>query len=100
MAFLVSITKKVLPLQKVPHIDLTANTHRMVPTAHMEGGVAYDFFFDNDQQHLAFSLGYDGQYYFRANQMLKMGRAGPFTSDRWTEDFSLHGLAIKARWDF
>ena len=81
-------------------IDLTANTHKMVPTAHCQGGIAYDFFFDDERQHLGFSLGYDGQYYWRANQMIKIDDAGPIKYERWSEDFSLHGLAIQARWDF
>ena len=32
--------------------------------------------------------------------MIKIDDAGPIKYERWSEDFSLHGLAIQARWDF
>ena len=81
-------------------IDLTGNTHRMVPMAGIVGGMAYDIFFDDDKQHIGFRFGYDTQYYWRVNQMLHMESAGPSRYDRYSEDVALRGIVFEGRWDF
>ena len=81
-------------------IKLSGNVHKMVPTVQMTGGVAYDLFFDDDKMHIGFSFGYDGQYWWRANQMLKIDDTGPLKYERWSEDLSMHGLTLRGRWDF
>ena len=81
-------------------IKLSGNTHKMVPTAQIFAGVSYDIFFDCDRQHFGFRVGYDGQYWWRANQMLKIDDAAPLKYERWSEDVSMHGLTVDFRWDF
>lgn len=81
-------------------IDLSANTHKMVPMAQLQSGFAYDIFFDDDHQHLGFRLGYDIQYYWRVNQMIEIYNPSTLKMDRYSEDFSLHGLLFDIRWDF
>ena len=81
-------------------IKLSGNVHRMIPTAQITGGIAYDIFFDDDKQHLGFRIGYDGQYWWRANQMLKIDDAGPLKYERWSEDYSMQGITLQGRWDF
>lgn len=81
-------------------IKLSANTHKMVPHAQIHAGVAYDLFFDCDAQHIGFSLGFDGQYWWRANQMVKIDDMAPLKYERWSEDLSMHGVTFEVRWDF
>ena len=81
-------------------IKLSGNVHKMIPTAQIFAGVAYDIFFDCDRQHFGFRVGYDGQYWWRANQMLKIDDAAPLKYERWSEDVSMHGLTVDFRWDF
>lgn len=81
-------------------IDLSANTHKMVPIAQLQSGFAYDIFFDDDHQHLGFRLGYDVQYYWRVNQMIEVYNPSTLRMDRYSEDFSLHALLFDIRWDF
>ncbi|MCP5492298.1 MAG: MOMP family protein [Chlamydiales bacterium] len=81
-------------------IDLSANTHRLVPMAQLQSGVAYDIFFDDDHQHIGFRFGYDVQYYWRINQMIEIYNPSTLRMDRYSEDFSLHGLLFDIRWDF
>lgn len=79
---------------------LSGSTHRVVPTAQLHAGVAYDIFFDCDSQHIGFSLGYDTQYWWRVNQMLQMQQAGPSRYNRYSEDVGMYGVTFEARWDF
>lgn len=81
-------------------IDLDANTHKMTPTAQIHAGLAYDIFFDCDRQHFGISLGYDGQYWWRVNQMIKIDDSAPLKYERWSEDMSMHGVTLDLRWDF
>lgn len=81
-------------------IRLSANTHKMIPTVQIFSGVSYDIFFNDDKEHIGFRIGYDGQYWWRANQMLKIDDASPLKYERWTEDFSMHGATFEFRWDF
>ena len=81
-------------------VNLSANTHRLVPMTQLQSGVAYDIFFDDDHQHIGFRLGYDMQYYWRVNQMVEIYNPSALRMDRYSEDFSLHGLLFDIRWDF
>ena len=81
-------------------IKLSGNVHKMVPTAQIRAGVAYDIFFDCDRQHFGISFGFDGQYWWRTNQMLKIDDAAPLKYERWSEDTSMHGATLDFRWDF
>ncbi len=81
-------------------IKLSGNVHKMVPSTRIFAGVAYDIFFDCDRQHFGISFGYDAQYYWRANQMLKIDDSAPLKYERWSEDVSMHGVTFRLRWDF
>ncbi|MCP5509432.1 MAG: MOMP family protein [Chlamydiales bacterium] len=83
-----------------PRIKLSGNVHKMVPTAQLFAGVGYDVFFDCDKQHFGVRVGYDCQYWWRANQMLKIDDAAPLKYERWSEDVSMHGVTVDFRWDF
>ena len=92
--------KESFSLNGSQRLKLAANTHKMVPTVQIFSGIAYDIFFDCDRQHMSFRIGYDGQYWWRINQMLKIDDAAPLKYERWSEDYAMHGLTVSGRWDF
>lgn len=84
----------------VENVRLSGNTHRIVPTAGITAGIAYDLFFNDDKEHIGFRFGYDTQYYWRVNQMLQVQQAGPSRYNRYSEDVSMRGIIFEGRWDF
>lgn len=82
------------------NVQLSGNTHRMVPVAGLTAGIAYDLFFNDDKDHIGFRFGYDTQYYWRANQMLQVQQAGPSRYNRYSEDVGVRGIIFEGRWDF
>lgn len=82
------------------NINLTADFHRFVPELQMGLGLAYDTYLDEDKHHICVSLGYDARYLFRVNQMVKMDDNATYRYDRYSEDASMQGVVLEARWDF
>lgn len=81
-------------------IDITANMHRFSPNAQMFLGLSFDKYMFNDKQHIGIALGWEIQYYWRANQMLKSDDFQVLKYERYSEDAAMYGVTLDFRWDF
>lgn len=82
-------------------IKLSANRHAFSPTAQMQLGLRYDKCIHDNTQHIGVGLGFEGQYWWRQNQMLKIDDAHRVLKcERYSEDVSMHGLTLEIQWDF
>jgi len=81
-------------------IKLSANRHAFSPTAQMQLGLRYDKYIHNNTQHIGVGLGFEAQYWWRQNQMLKIDDAQVLKYERYSEDVSMHGLTLDIQWDF
>ncbi|GAB4186788.1 MAG: hypothetical protein Tsb0015_04840 [Simkaniaceae bacterium] len=89
----------------INRIHLQANRHGFVPTMQIMLGAEYDRYINNDRNHIRIRLGFESQYYWRANQMIKVDSIDKGTNpaakyDRYSEDVSMHGLTLDVRVDF
>lgn len=81
-------------------IKLKANRHAFSPTVQMQLGLRYDTYLHNNTQHLGVGLGYEAQYWWRQNQMLKVDDSEVIKYERISEDVSTYGLTLDIQWDF
>lgn len=81
-------------------IKLHANRHAFSPTAQFQLGLRYDVYVHNNKQHIGIGLGYEAQYWWRQNQMLKIDDAAVLKYERYSEDVSMYGLTLDFKWDF
>ncbi len=81
-------------------IDLTANMHRFCPNAQMFLGLSFDKYIYNDKQHIGVALGWEIQYFWRINQMLKADDFASLKYERYSEDVATFGVTLDFRWDF
>ena len=81
-------------------IKLDANRHTFSPTAQMQLGLRYDKYIHNNKQHLGIGLGFEVEYWWRQNQMLKVDDSIVTQYERYAEDVSMHGLTLDFQWDF
>jgi hypothetical protein len=79
--------------------NLRDNLHRMVPTVGFGLGAAFETHFARDACHFMIKIGYEGQYWWRQNQLPIFNS---FATDfsRQSEDLSLQGLTIDLTLDF
>lgn len=91
------------------NIRLIGNKHHFTPFFQMYSGLSYGRYFHQDKVFLLLKFGYEVQYYFRQNQMLKpnsftFGANAPqplrLDYDREGEDVSFYGITFSARLDF
>ena len=81
-------------------IELNANRHAFSPTVQMQIGARYSKYVNKNRQHISLGLGYEVNYWWRQNQMLKIDDAEQLKFERYSEDVSMHGLTINFKWDF
>lgn len=90
-------------------IELNGDMHQFTTTGRLIIGLAYDAYIDQDKQHFGISLGYDTQYWWAFNQMLRVDRevnaARGSTDDqtyynRYNADLGMAGVTLEVRWDF
>ena len=81
-------------------IKLSANRHAFSPTAQMQLGLRFDKYIHDNTQHIGVGLGFEAQYWWRQNQMLKIDDAQVLKYERYSEDISMHGLTLDIQWDF
>ncbi|MDN3505583.1 MAG: Lpg1974 family pore-forming outer membrane protein [Rhabdochlamydiaceae bacterium] len=81
---------------------VNGNVHRVVPTAQLVMGLGYDIMLDDDSHHFGIRLGYNVEYYFFQNQMLKvdyeLGNNPQF--ERTNESLGIHGITLDVVWSF
>ena len=81
-------------------IDIHANRHAFSPTAQMQIGLRHDRYIHNNKQHIGVGLGFEVEYWWRQNQMLKIDDSVATQYERYAEDISMHGLTLDIKWDF
>ncbi|HNA61772.1 MAG TPA: Lpg1974 family pore-forming outer membrane protein [Rhabdochlamydiaceae bacterium] len=64
-------------------------------------GLSWDVGFNQDRCHFAFRLGYEFQYWFRQNQLVRgVGQGNDIQVSRASDDLGLQGLTADFRFDF
>jgi len=81
-------------------IKLNANRHAFSPTVQMQLGLRFDKYIHNNKQHLGIGLGFEANYWWRQNQMIKIDDAAVLKYERYSDDVSMHGLTLDFKWDF
>lgn len=81
-------------------IKISANRHAFSPSAQMQLGLRYDKYIHNNAQHIGVGIGFEAQYWWRQNQMLKIDDAQVLKYERYSEDVSMHGISLDIQWDF
>lgn len=81
-------------------VRLHADRHAFSPTVQYQLGLRYDTYFHEMKYHFAIGLGFEGQYWWRMNQMLKIDDAVAFKYERYSEDMSLYGLTLDLKFEF
>ncbi|MGL4347846.1 MAG: Lpg1974 family pore-forming outer membrane protein [Chlamydiales bacterium] len=89
---------------------ICTNHHSFIPELEMFFAIQYDRYFWDDMQHFRLRFGFEAEYWFRINQMVKSetittsGTGAIFQAvERYSflrTDMSLHGLILEARLDF
>lgn len=82
------------------HIHLSASRHAFSPTVQFQLGLRYDAYIHDNKQHVGVGLGFEGQYWWRQNQMLKVDDDAVLKYERYSEDISMHGVTLDIRFDF
>ncbi|MEX0961255.1 MAG: Lpg1974 family pore-forming outer membrane protein [Simkaniaceae bacterium] len=81
-------------------IDLGASPHRYAPNVLAQAGIAWQGYFDENEKHVTIQLGFDGQYWWRMNQMIKIDESNPLNYEMYSEDLGFIGLNLSFRFDF
>lgn len=81
-------------------IRLNADRHAFSPTVQYQIGLCWDSYFHNNRHHLMIGVGFEGQYWWRMNQMLKIDNATSLKYERYSEDLSMYGVTINAKFEF
>jgi len=81
-------------------IKLNANRHAFSPNVQMQIGLRYDTYIHNNKQHLGIGAGFEANYWWRQNQMIKIDDSAVLKYERYCEDVSMHGLTVDLKWDF
>ncbi|GAB4186792.1 MAG: hypothetical protein Tsb0015_04850 [Simkaniaceae bacterium] len=92
-------------LADVNRIKLSDKNHAFSPTFQYQIGIGYDTYVNCDRNHISIRLSFDSQYWWRANQMLKVDDVisndnAAVRYERISEDVSLHGVTLDLRVDF
>ncbi|HSW86733.1 MAG TPA: Lpg1974 family pore-forming outer membrane protein [Rhabdochlamydiaceae bacterium] len=81
-------------------IEIDSDFKRFVPTLEILLGVAWDWYFYDDQFHLGVNAGFESQYWWRQNQIEQFVDNLTPVYQRFSEDLSFHGLTVGLRFDF
>jgi len=82
------------------HINLENNQHRYTPNAHLQTGISWQRYFDDNEKHAIVTFGFDGQYWWRMNQMIDIDDTATLKYEPHSEDLGLIGLTLSVRIDF
>lgn len=78
-------------------VKLEDNKHRFVPMVHWRLGLTWGTYFNKKQNYATFGASYEGMYWWRQNQMLKVYEYNSLRYDNFAEDLSMHGLTLSAK---
>lgn len=88
--------EKVTPSPR-DRINLEDNKHRFAPMMQWRLGLGYGTYFNQKEYYLDIGAYYEGMYWWRQNQMLKVYEYSAFRYDNIAEDLTMHGLTLSAR---
>jgi len=81
-------------------IKLDDNKHRFVPTVQWRMGIGWGTYLNERKYFLELGAAYEGQYWWRLNQMINIYEYNAFRYDNQSDDVSMHGITFMARWYF
>lgn len=81
-------------------VKLSANEHRFLPNAQLFLGFGYGTYCEKEEFYISIDVGYEAQYFWRANQMLRVYEYNAYRYENISEDMSMHGITFKLRLDF
>lgn len=87
-------------LRETARIHLHANRHAFSPTVQFQMGLRYDTYLHNDRHHIGVGLGFEGQYWWRQNQMLRVNDFSELKYERYSEDLAFYGITGDIKFDF
>lgn len=82
------------------HSSIKSTFNRLVPTAQVRLGLLWDIFFNRNRTHIGLSLGWEMQYWWRQNQIERYTDIRRPIYVRTSEDLSMQGVTLGARYDF
>ncbi|MCP5505490.1 MAG: MOMP family protein [Chlamydiales bacterium] len=88
--------EKVTPSQN-DRIKLDDNKHRFAPMIQWQFGLGWGSYFNQKENYLQLGVAYEGTYWWRQNQMLKVYEYTALRYDNYSEDLSMHGLTFTGR---
>lgn len=78
-------------------LKLEDNKHRFSPMAQWRLGLSYGQYCWQKEIYLECGLYYEGMYWWRQNQMLKIYEYNAIRYDNYAEDISMHGITFSGR---
>lgn len=88
--------EKVTPSQ-IDRIKLDDNKHRFAPVVQWQFALGWGSYFNQKENYLQLGVAYEGMYWWRQNQMLKVYEYSVLRYDNYSEDLSMHGLTFTGR---
>lgn len=83
----------------LPSESFNLDIHEVVPVAQMQIGIGYETNFHHNIYHISIKACYETQYFWNQNQLPYFSSI-PSRFQRYSEDLSLQGLTVNARFDF
>lgn len=81
-------------------VKLSADENRFLPVLQLFLGFGYGTYLHCGKLYFTIDAGYEAQYWWRANQMLRVYEYNAYRYANISEDISMHGLTIKLRLEF
>lgn len=78
-------------------VKLEDNKHRFIPTVQWRMGIGWGTYFNEKRNYLELGAAYEGMYWWRQNQMIKVYEYRALRYDNFSEDMSMHGLTLMGR---
>ena len=78
-------------------VRLEDNKHQFVPTVQWRLGIGWGKYFNDKHNYFELGAAYEGMYWWRQNQMIKIYEYSTLRYDNFSEDISMHGLTISSR---
>ncbi len=88
--------EKVTP-NRQDRISLEDNKHRFIPMVQWRFGLGYGSYFNQKENYIDVGIAYEGMYWWRQNQMIKVYEYTALRYDNFSEDLSMHGITFSAR---
>ncbi|MES2345564.1 MAG: Lpg1974 family pore-forming outer membrane protein [Chlamydiota bacterium] len=92
--------KQVQEQNEVDDIHLKSSLQKLVPTAQIRAGFLFDIFFNRKRNHFGINLGWEMQYWWCQNQMERFTDSNLPIYLRTSDDLSMQGLTLGARFDY